>query len=539
VRRTFILFLLLFVASPLRALENYEDWNKRFLSIMPEYWHQYILYDQLCQIWERRSEISSMSRRTVITMHEFWVKKSDVKIIKSLRSEKALSMFTTSDGDIRILVPDYGDRVWIYNYFENIRKKLGEVKRRWVGYRLQGHGSYMIWADDFTQDQTPLILKVEIPEPGDKSTHNHEDAGLQAVNTERAIESLQQNQPHLEIPYFPEPLAITYYGEGFNYSVSVREMPDAKFYVGEDLHLLPTHGLVGSILPAQFSRKKNVRETQWFQNEYSSKLGEFVGYLNFVLGLFPVLHTQNAATAVNMKLGSIHKFMFKDLADTLVHPLIWALRGYSVPISKKNRPFIQSKDLLEETEAYKDPAMFHAMYINQSITNNHEGTTYRVTDLLAFFKNVMVAADLEIKDLSEDSQKRLERFAKNENDDNSKVKYGKKELDYLQAECFLIFRDIYKLALRKMLIARLNQNENELLPDQVPLEKVFLKKLDKGDVQWAFPRNGGKFSRLKQLVNKRLRYLNTAQGIIVYDEKEMEPLGLAIEYSDCEGKLTN
>ncbi len=533
---SFLTILLFSVLTTAARAE--EDWSTKRHQLLPEQWHQYVLHDQMCQIWDRKNEISSVSRRDIINLNEYWVPKESVRIIRSLFSEEALKLFTTSEGYIRILVPDFGDEHVIHNFFRSIRDKMGDVKRRWLAYRLQGHASYMAWAEDFDPEkQTPLILKIEIPEGEDKKTKdysfNGEELGVQALNTQKILEQLKQDQPFLDLKYFPEPLAVTYRGNNFSYSFSVREMPDPKIYNQENLRLLPLHGVLGSMLPAQFARQRKTREYDWL-NQYAFQIGKYLGYLNFVAGVWPIMHTQNAAAVVDMKEGVLPDFVFKDLADTLVHPLVWALKGYSTSIPKKNTPLLISMDRVEGEPAYNDPVVLYGKYISQAITGTQDGINWTTQGLRGFFLGILDGAGLNISDLPMETQVLLKQFKTDEYSKDLVIKHGSQEFSETYADFYAIFRDIYKRVMHKMLLQRLQQDPNDLLEDQAQLAKIFAAKVKKGQVQWRLPRDASKYPLLKR---DRLRYLQSMQGIVAYNSVTMDPLGLAIEYTDCEGLL--
>lgn len=534
------IFILMIFASLVQADDV--DLETKLCQALPQYWFDYTQYDQICQTWERRSEISDMSRRDPTIFNEYWVKKSDTEILQSFKAEKTLAQFTAQNGYIRILVPIYASATHESDFYDKIRKNLGEIKRRWVGYRLQGHSSYLVWAEDFPQDAEPLILKIEAPEYKSKTnSYNGANAAAQALNMQKMLERLAQEQPNLSLAYYPEPLAITAHLDKQTYTFSVRTMPKKELWDLPDVKFFPLHGLLGSHHPAQFAREAGKRPREWYKVTFAKQFGKFLGYHFFVTGIWPIMHAQNAGVAANMRDGSIPQFFMKDLADMYVNPLVWSLNGYSLQIPSKNTPLIISKDRVEGDASFNDPIVMVERYILQAVTGNFWGDTWGANSVSVFAEGIMEEAGIKAEELSESSQKLLKDLPKDTSNKEVTAEYGKLEVTGLHAEFHKLFENIYEVSMRKLLIRKLLvlEQEHELV-DIPKLKKKFYEKISKDQIQWVRPRSRGVFLKMNRTEADRLLYFETAQGIVVYDRIEMQPLGLALSYSrDCEGQLIN
>lgn len=516
-----------------------DDDKSKSHQMLPEYWHNYILTEQLHQPMERINQIYGPEIRTTITFHEYWVPADNTEVVAS--SDLNLLEESVTKNKVRILVPAESTLSYVeHSYYQSLVAELGEPFRKWIGYRMQGHSSYMIWPKGQDQKNLPLFIKVESPQklPTKKSVvidgvvtakeefavSNGYKAAQEAVGIDSFINKVSRENPSLNLKFWAEPLAVTYYGRKESFTFSMRTLPERKHWDQEGLLLLPLHGFLGSPWPAKFARSANLEEYEWY-NEYAKELAKYFVHLNFKAGIWPAAHTQNLTIVIDTKKNKIKDFIFKDLSDTLVSPLILALNDIGTLIPADSAVKILSKDWLEGTSAQLNPASYHLDYSSSSLTGFFKADNWRLTSLYTFFDTMMKEFNIDPSRLTPKVKLILDRI-KSGQYQSLTITYGQKTHTGTDAAYFILFEEIYKLALQDMLIKKLKSMDAELVVTQAQLKELFDKSLAERHIQWAWSDSRSHYS--KRSKQNAVKYLVTKQGVLAYDAKTFSPIGIEL-----------
>lgn len=507
---------------------------------LSDYWKEYLRLEQECQVWFRHDNYYHY--RGAIVFYEYWQPQEKFTVSATPGAE-LLQTFTPKQGFYRVLVPSTSTNGHHEcDFYQELNKKLGMHRKKWIGYRIVGHASYLLFPTEESQGEGPLLIKVEVPgEKDDLGRYfNSEDSARQAVATNTHLEQLQREYPELNVNFWPEPLAFIYHDKEISYTFSLRQLPPRHLWKKRSLRLFPTNGFLGSNWPEElagsYSKKKD-----WLKSHYGPKLAHLFVNVFFKAGVWPALHTQNSSVVVDTHRKTLQEIIFKDLSDTLVHPLIQILQGVYVPYSRDDRPSILGVDIVEGTDVAIYPEYFLLNYFSQSLKyfNPGFGADRDFENYYLFFKTVMELLSIRPSDLTVAGKKALVTLQKNfsiEEDLNFTVPrsiykiliYKKQAPRYVSIfKIFLqLMHEIYKINLHRMLVARLSAEENELLPPQDRLLVKFSKAAEREQVQWAYPDYKTQYKDLMAM--GQVSYLFTAHGVLAYDHKNLQPLGLEL-----------